>query len=330
MKTKKIYLTILALTGYLTISAQNVSQTATLTSGGQDAGTVGTGNVFYGYRAGKSLTGFQPGNSTFIGHSAGSNSGNGMSNLAVGYQTGFNLGNGSENVFLGAQAGFKSSGNSKNVLVGADAGYNVTADANTIIGYKAGYLNTSGGNVFIGNTAGYNETTGNKLYIENSTANTPLIYGDFAANKLVFNGKVGITNETLANQANLFPASANGVNVSNYQLFVKGGILTEEIRVTPKNATNWADYVFNDNYNLLTLEEVECYIEQNGHLPNIPSAKEIDLQGFEVAEMAKLQQEKIEELTLYVIDQNKTINNQQEQINELKKMVEQLVEDNKK
>ena len=62
------------------------------------------------------------------------------------------------------------------------------------------------------------------------------------------------------------------------------------------------------------LTKVEEYIAQNGHLPNVPSAKEITEKGLELGEMAKIQQEKIEELTLYLIQQNKEIEELKSQI----------------
>ncbi|CAD0006675.1 hypothetical protein [Flavobacterium chungangense] len=88
-----------------------------------------------------------------------------------------------------------------------------------------------------------------------------------------------------------------------YRLSVKGKVRAEEVKVY----NTWADYVFAKNYDLKPLTKVEEYIAQNGHLPNVPSAKEITEKGLELGEMAKIQQEKIEELTLYLIQQNKEI-----------------------
>ncbi len=99
------------------------------------------------------------------------------------------------------------------------------------------------------------------------------------------------------------PAFVGEFNISAYTLFVKGGVLTDELRVR----TGWADYVFANNYALKPLEEVEKYISQNNHLPNMPSAKKVENEGVSVGDMLRLQQEKIEELTLYLIQQNKEI-----------------------
>ncbi|KAB5483627.1 hypothetical protein [Flagellimonas hadalis] len=83
-----------------------------------------------------------------------------------------------------------------------------------------------------------------------------------------------------------------------YKLAVKGKIRAEEIKVE----TGWADYVFEEGYSLPTLEEVEKHIKEKGHLINIPSAKEVAENGIELGKMNKLLLEKIEELTLYVIE----------------------------
>jgi len=92
-------------------------------------------------------------------------------------------------------------------------------------------------------------------------------------------------------------------NLGNYELSVNGEIRAKEIKVE----TGWADYVFFKDYKLPTLEEVEQHIEEKGHLINIPSAKEVEANGIELGKMNKLLLEKIEELTLYIIQQQKEI-----------------------
>ena len=89
----------------------------------------------------------------------------------------------------------------------------------------------------------------------------------------------------------------------SYSLSVNGKVRAHEIKVY----TSWADYVFKDGYDLKTLEEVETYINKNGHLPNIPSEKEVEEKGVKLGEMKAKLLEKIEELTLYIIDQEKRI-----------------------
>ena len=100
---------------------------------------------------------------------------------------------------------------------------------------------------------------------------------------------------------------ANSHAPGNYNLYVEKGILTELVKVASTTGTQWADFVFAKNYQLMPLEDVENFVEENKHLPEIPSAKEVQEEGIDLAKMdAKLLQ-KIEELTLYVIQQQKEI-----------------------
>lgn len=119
-------------------------------------------------------------------------------------------------------------------------------------------------------------------------------------------GKVIIGKEILT--------AAPSATPDGYRLYVSKGILTEKLKVANSHDINWADFVFDDEYKLMPLQHVENYIRENKHLPEIPSAKEVTKDGIDVAEMdAKLLQ-KIEELTLYVIQQQKDIENLKKQI----------------
>jgi len=90
-----------------------------------------------------------------------------------------------------------------------------------------------------------------------------------------------------------------------YRMAVDGKLIAEEVQI--KLSGDWSDFVFNDDYKLKDLEEVESFIEENNHLPDIPSEKEVKDKGINLGDMdAKLLQ-KIEELTLYVIDINKRV-----------------------
>ncbi len=154
-------------------------------------------------------------------------------------------------------------------------------------------------------------------YLQMGKPSTKVIIGGFADDPIIGNrkfvvkgnsliqGKLGIGGSD-ATPFGIFPTTSGAVNsVANYNLFVKGGILTEEIRVSL--ATTWADYVFSKDYKMPTLPELEKQIKEKGHLPNMPSAKEVKDNGIELGEMAKMQQEKIEELTLYIIAMNKEL-----------------------
>ncbi len=118
-------------------------------------------------------------------------------------------------------------------------------------------------------------------------------------------------------------------STGDYKLFVEGGILTEKVKVALRSTANWADYVFEENYPLMPLTEVEKYINKNKHLPGIDSAEALHQNGIDVVEMQSKQMEKIEELTLYIISQNKAIEAQNNEIEELKLQVKALIEKTK-
>lgn len=113
-----------------------------------------------------------------------------------------------------------------------------------------------------------------------------------------------------------------GTSTPTERLSVNGTIRAKEIKV---EASPWPDYVFEESYNLPTLEETKAYIEENKHLPEIPSAKEMEENGVALGEMNMLLLKKIEELTLYQIQMNEQLQNlslenqaQQKEIERLK------------
>ena len=99
---------------------------------------------------------------------------------------------------------------------------------------------------------------------------------------------------------------------SGYKLTVKGNISTREVKVTA--TAGGADFVFEDTYKLPTLKTVEQFITKNKHLPEIASAKEMEENGIHLAEMNIKLLQKIEELTLYTIQQQKELEAQQKEI----------------
>ncbi len=106
-----------------------------------------------------------------------------------------------------------------------------------------------------------------------------------------------------------------GVETPVYKLEVCGTIRANEVRVE----TGWCDYVFEKNYKLKSIDELEQYINDNKHLPGVASASEVEKEGLKVAEMNKAMMEKIEELTLYVIQLSKDNKKLQDEIDALKK-----------
>lgn len=127
-----------------------------------------------------------------------------------------------------------------------------------------------------------------------------------------------------------------GTTTPDSKLAVNGTVHAREVKV---DLTGWPDYVFKKDYSLLTLDEVEDYINRNQHLPDMPSDAEVEKNGIKLGEIAKLQTKKIEELTLYLLEKNKfdkekdlqlqaqqeQLKVQQQQIEELKQQQESLI-----
>jgi hypothetical protein len=135
-------------------------------------------------------------------------------------------------------------------------------------------------------------------------------------------------------ESSLFNVNLNNGNIGvgttdpkDFKLGVNGKIAATEVKVAAY--ANWPDFVFKKEYNLPTLTEVEKHIKEKGHLQNILSAAEVKKEGFFLGEMdAKLLQ-KIEELTLYTIQQEKQLKKQAEEVRELKELVNKLIQKNK-
>ncbi len=124
---------------------------------------------------------------------------------------------------------------------------------------------------------------------------------DENASGAYYMGNVGIGNQPL----------------TDYRLAVDGKIIAKEIKV---EASPWADFVFDENYALRNLEEVEKYIQQEKHLPGVPSASMVEEEGVNLGEMNAILLQKIEEMTIYIIELNKKIEAQQNEIEELKRI----------
>lgn len=92
-----------------------------------------------------------------------------------------------------------------------------------------------------------------------------------------------------------------GTSSPDYKLDVNGAIRAKEFFVE----TGWSDFVFEDDYELPTLDEVEDHIEAHGHLPGVPSAAEVQEKGLEMGQAQTIMMQKIEELTLYVLEMKK-------------------------
>ena len=111
-------------------------------------------------------------------------------------------------------------------------------------------------------------------------------------------------------------------NQGNYMLAVAGSAIATS--VTVKTVSNWPDYVFKPNYKPISLTALKRYIDENQHLPEVPSARQVEKDGLNLGEMNKTLLKKVEELTLYLIEKDKqlkeqqmVISNQQTQLSEI-------------
>ncbi|MEI2740723.1 MAG: hypothetical protein V9F01_18255 [Chitinophagaceae bacterium] len=155
-----------------------------------------------------------------------------------------------------------------------------------------------------------NNTTGqwdNQIRFYNTNTLRHVIADDFGTGKLVI-------------QTNVDPASGSidildirgRVQIgggaiptpAGYKLYVETGILTEKVKIALKTGSDWADFVFNKDYKLMSLQELEQYIQENKHLPGIPTTTEVLKEGVDLGKMTSKLLEKIEELTLYIIQLN--------------------------
>ncbi|MBV6644868.1 MAG: hypothetical protein KI790_05445 [Cyclobacteriaceae bacterium] len=115
-----------------------------------------------------------------------------------------------------------------------------------------------------------------------------------------------------------------GTTSPSSKLEVNGTIRSKEVKV---EASPWPDYVFFEDYKLMTIAETEAYIQQNQKLPDMPSAAEVETNGIALGEMNSKLLEKIEELTLYVIELKKENDDLRQSHEHLSEKVNSLMEE---
>lgn len=106
------------------------------------------------------------------------------------------------------------------------------------------------------------------------------------------------------------------------KLSVNGKIRAKEVKV---EATGWPDYVFAPSYKLMPLQEVEKFVQVNNHLPGVPPAKQVEKEGLELASNQMMLLKKIEELTLYIIEQEKVNDQQAAEIRALQRQLKKTI-----
>lgn len=124
------------------------------------------------------------------------------------------------------------------------------------------------------------------------------------ANGSITMSKAGVVTIGL-DDSKISSITANTDNTHEYSLYVSKGIRAESSRVDLK--VDWPDYVFDTDYKLTPLSELEAFIEKNHHLPNVPSASTVKEEGIDLGDMDARLLEKVEELTLYIIELKKEV-----------------------
>lgn len=244
----------------------------------------------------------------------------GYNNTAIGVRAGLSNITGSGNIFIGSEAGYHETGSNKLYIENSSAN-----ELNALI-----YGEFDNDKVQINNKLGIGRpSSGFPLEIRGDAFNGFIkFYNNIGSPKwhmrLESDGGLGLTETNVADkrfvvkpggQVTIGDKAATG-----YLLSVKGKIATEEVLVDLN--TGWPDYVFTKDYPLKSLEDVKLFIEKNGHLPNVPSAKEVEDNGLLLGNMNKILMEKVEELTLYILKQEEAMRKMEVR---LKKVEEQQV-----
>ena len=254
--------------------------------------TTGSYNTYFGYKAGSPNT--TGSHNTFVGYEAGKLNTDGNDNVFIGFNAGQGSQRGRRNLLIGPNAGFDGIDGSDNTLLGANAiGVGVGLSNATAIGANARVMNSNalvlGNNVNVGIgtstpqnrlelTAGADGRSG--LRLTNMTANSPARQ-DVAGKFLTVDGKGDVT--------------------------LAGRLSATAMHVQPTSESQWADYVFAPTYKLPSLQAVEQFIQQNRHLPDMPSAQEMVKEGVNLTSLLATLVKKNEELTLHLIEQQKRI-----------------------
>lgn len=317
-------------------SALNANTTGNNNAAGGNAAltsnTTGNNNTGFGFQAGINLT--TGSNNTFLGYNTGLGIATGGGNTIIGANiTGTAAltntiiiadGNGTKRLFIdnNGRAGFGTTTPNTTLEVNSGTasisglrltnlkststqtvtnGTALSVDANGNIILVPDVSGGAGGSVVI--NAGTNVTVGGA-----GTLISPYVIAASTGTSLWSTTAIGTANIINTNAGGVIIGTGITSAPTGYKLYVSDGILSEKVKVALKNSSNWADNVFAKDYQLLPLKEVETFIKVNKHLPGIPSAdKLVSDGGIDVNVMFAKQMEKIEELTLYMIEMKKEI-----------------------
>ncbi|GAB2769753.1 hypothetical protein GCM10027275_10320 [Rhabdobacter roseus] len=300
------------------------------------ANTSGNGNSFLGSNAGVNNT--SGAGNTFLGANAGLGNTSGIRNVFMGNGSGITNTTGSENTALGNGANFAANNLARATVIGAFA---TVACSNCLV------LGDPTIKVGIGLTTPLDKLHLNGGTIRLNLNEVPIANGTLynvylnAAGQIVRSASSSARQGTLEtpefswqlNDQNLYNTNLGGVLVggglttipAGYKLYVSEGILTERVKVALKSTDEWRDHVFQDDYKLRPLAETEAFIKEHRHLPGVPSAEAMVQQGNDLHRTDALLLEKIEELTLYLLELNKKNEQQAQKLDKLTKQNDDLV-----
>jgi hypothetical protein len=281
-------------------------------------------------------------NSNFLGELAGYYAASANNSNFIGTYTGWGAVSANNSNFLGRSAGYGASYSNNSNFLGSLAGYSASG-----VSYS-NFFGTNVGKSFTGNNVGSNNIIiGTNISLPNAASNSMNIggvlfgtgfYSDVNATDPSIlptsTGKIGIgtstptekldVNGNIYTNGKILIGQLNTAVVAPYALAVNGPAIFT--KATVKLNANWPDYVFEPTNKLPTLAEVEAYIAKHKHLQDVPSAAEVKEKGIDLGDNQIILLKKVEELTLYIIDQDKKIVKLQAEKDELKNMQKQIDE----
>ena len=249
------------------------------------------------------------------------------SSVSIGYNSGF--GSGSLGTMAYTLGWDIVRNNNESITIGSGAGENLMLNnsSHCCIAFGMGstvptmritkaYNNNRTGSVIIGNIS---TTTDYKLHIHSdSNLNSSIMLSTTSENNRAIinfkneNNNISVGSDNIMNFAATsysFTTGKVGIgcvnDMNDFALAVQGGIVSSKVSVI--DIDSWPDFVFGDGYNLMNLYELEQYINTNQHLPNVPAAGEVSANGIDLGEMNALLLQKVEELTLHIIELQKQI-----------------------
>lgn len=278
------------------------------------------------------------GANTFVGYQSGQNTSSGVQNTFIGYRSGAPNTVGSRNTFVGYQIGQLNTDGSDNVFMGYNTGGGIRrGNRNIGIGVGAGLFGEDGSdNTLIGSNA---IGEGSELYNATAlganakvSASNCLILGNQANVGIGTSAprqKLEVVSERADNSGlRLTRLTSSSPSTRSTDQFLSvnelGDVVLSRYKVKMNSPAEWSDRVFEQGYFLQNLLDTERYIKAHKHLPGIPSADEMTEKGMDAAQLNAKLLEKIEELTLHMINLTKSDQQKNQRIDQLESQLQQL------